>query len=166
MKDAYRLVNLKDVSSLLLELLNLLARINLLASSLGLVSDSLLEHLGHIRYRPRRTAEVEATLVLDVGLCNLLEGLTHAVLNVNLLRLVTREGRTDKSDNTSGQIGLPFLTIEVLLTLVARSKVQEDGADLLTLSLLHSAVLNKGTERSKTRSEASHDERRSVLGRK
>jgi hypothetical protein len=165
-KKTHRLVNLEDVSPLLLELLNLLARINLLASGLGLVGDSLLENLGYVRYRPGRTAQVEATLILDVGLSNLLESLAHTVLNVDLLRLVTREGRTDESDNTGSQVGLPLLTVKVLLTLVTRTKVKQDGTNLLALSLLHGTVLDKGTERSETRSETSHDERSSVLGRK
>ncbi|CEI60630.1 unnamed protein product [Fusarium venenatum] len=164
-KKTHRLVNLKDVSSLLLKLLNLLAGINLLAGSLGLVGNSLLENLGHVRYRPGRTTQVEAAFILNVGLGNLLESLAHTVLDVDLLRLVTREGRTDESDNTGSQVGLPFLTIEVLLTLVTRTKVQKDGTDLLALSLLHSTVLDKGTEGSETRSETSHDKRSSVLGR-
>ncbi|KAI6775598.1 hypothetical protein HG530_002356 [Fusarium avenaceum] len=157
-KCAHRLVNFKDISSLLLELLNLLAGINLLASGLGLVGDSLLENLGHVRHRPCRTAQVEATLILNVGLGNILESLAHTVLDVDLLRLVTREGRTDKSNDASGQVRLPFLTIEVLLTLVTGSKVQENGTDLLALGLLHSTVLDKCTERSETRSKTGHDE--------
>ncbi|TFB07002.1 hypothetical protein CCMA1212_000529 [Trichoderma ghanense] len=55
--------------------------------------------------------------------------------------------------------------MSVLLALVAGAEVQQDGANLLALGLLHGAVLHEGAEGRQAGSEARHDERRRVLGR-
>ena len=157
------LVDFQNVTSLLLELLNFLLGVDFLAASLGLGGNGFLQDSSYVRHRPRRAAKVEAAFLLDVGLDNAVDGLAHSVLDVNLLRLVTREGASNQCNHASIQISLPFLAVEVFFALVARAEVEEDGADFLALSLLHGAVLDKSAERSETSTETGHDERRGIL---
>ena len=156
------LVDLKDVSQLIFQLLNLPARVDLLARGLGVRRDRLLQHGGNVWNGPGGTAEVEGTLLVDIRLDDLGQGLAHAVLDVDLLRLVTGEGPAQEGDDTGGLVGLPFLAVAVLLALVAGAHVQQDGADFLALGLFESAVLDERAERSETGTQTSHDDR---LGR-
>ena len=101
----------ENISQLIFESLNLLVRVRLLSQRLGIPSNSILEHVGNVRYRPCGSlhtgllaqyetssiflgstyAEVESTFLLEVGLDNVAHRLPHTVLNVDFLRLISRE---------------------------------------------------------------------------
>ena len=162
LKDIH-LVHLKDITTTLLKPLNLLAGVNLATSFLRLSSNGLLEDSSDIRHGPGRTAEVEGALLLDVGLDDVRHGLAHAVLDVDLLGLVTRKGGAEQGDDAGVEVRLPLLAVQVLLALVAGAEVQKDGADLLALRLLHGAVLDEGAEGRETGTETGHDQGGGVL---
>ncbi|PKS11423.1 hypothetical protein jhhlp_003186 [Lomentospora prolificans] len=82
----------------------------------------------------------------------------------DLLGLVTRERCTKERNDSGIEVRLPLLSVEVFLALVTRAEVEQHGTDLLALSLLHGAILDKSAEGGKTGTETSHDERSSVLG--
>lgn len=159
------LVHLQHIPSVLFQPLNLLPGINLPPALLSLSSNRLLQHSSNIRHRPSGTAQVERSLLLNISLDNITHRLPHAILNVDLFRLVTREGSAEEGEHAGVHVRLPLLAIEVLLSAVTGTEIQENGTNLLALSLLHSAVLDKGTEGSKTGTETGHDQGSRVLGR-
>ena len=164
-KRSKNLVDLEHIPALLLQLLNLLVAILLLALSRSLDFNTLLEHSSNIRHGPGRTAQVESALLAEVSLADLGQSLAHAVLDVDLLGLVTGESSAEQGNDTRSLVGLPFLAVEVLFALVARAHVQEDIADGHALLLLPCALLDEGAEGRETRSETGHDERLGGLGR-
>src|SRR5690242_4372103 len=86
------LINLKNVATLILQCLDLPPAIDLLSLrvlQLVVSLNSFLQNLGDIWHRPSRSAKVKATLLLKVSATDVTESLSHAVLNVDLLGLVT-----------------------------------------------------------------------------
>ncbi|TKW58527.1 hypothetical protein CTA1_6466 [Colletotrichum tanaceti] len=153
-------LHLEHVTAVFLELLNLVASIDLLAAHLGLGVDGLHQHVGDVGNGPRGTAQVEAALVADVRLDDIAHGLAHAVLDVDLAGLIAGEGGAEVGDDAGVDVGLPLLAVKVLLALVAGAEVQQDGTDLLAAGLLQGAVLDEGAEGRQARAEAGHDEGR------
>jgi hypothetical protein len=101
---------------------------------------------------------VESTLLTNVGLDDLGQCLAHAVLDIDLLGLVTRGyGEEWEAYQEAGVItllGAAFSRDQpekiYIQDLVTGAHVQQDSADLLALSLLEGAVLDEGTERCET----------------
>ena len=89
-KNASKSVHFQNIPSHILQSLNLLPRIHLLISRLlGVGCDGLLKHIGHIWHRPCRSAQVESSLLFDVGLDYIANSMPHTILDIDLLGLVS-----------------------------------------------------------------------------
>src|SRR5450756_1112740 len=75
-------INLKHISQILLQPLNLLPRIHLLADSFCIPRNCLLQHLRDFLFRAARTTEIECSFFLNVSFDDVGNRLAHAVLDV------------------------------------------------------------------------------------
>ena len=128
------------------------------------VRNRLLKHSRDVRHGPGGTAEVERALLADVSLDDLGQSLRAYGPGCRSSAAGRGRRRAEESDDTSVLVSLPLLAVAVLFALVARAHVQQDGADLLALGLLQSAVLDEGAEGRQTSTQTGHDEGLGGLG--
>src|SRR5690606_9979493 len=127
------------------------------APLLRIQRNSLLQHRAYIRHRPCRSTEVERAVLRHVRLHDILERLTHAVLDIDLLRLIAGERTAHERDDAGGLVRFPFLAVKVFFALVAGAHVKQDAADFDALLLLPGTVLDESAEGSESSSETGHN---------
>lgn len=137
------LVHFENIALLVLQVLDEL--LGLLELPALLLCHRLRERLVQVRHRPSWSTEVEVSASNESLGENLLV-LLDLVLDINLVRSITRECQTGVGEKTGGEVRLDVLAVQVLGAAVTRAKVEVHRSSLDTLRSLPGSVVHESLE--------------------